>query len=279
MPYYTLFDNGGAADEFVMLRPFVPFSTADTRVELQAYMTVSSEPENYGQLTTYIVESGPGGDLPDGPARVASNAESTPEISRRISLDNQTDGGTQVRFGDMQLVPIAGGLVYIRPYYVSVPLDSADAREVTEFRAVIVSYDDRSVIAPTIGQGLARLFPGFDGDVGDRVLQPGEEVPDDLDDLDTGLTDDDGTEVSDPSTDPSTDRPSSSDPVDETDPVAMLERVEVLFDEADAALRAGDLGEYQAKLDEARAMLDDALALLGTTATGEPVTETTDPAG
>jgi hypothetical protein len=279
VPYYTLFDNGGAADEFVMLRPFVPFSTADTRVELQAYMTVSSEPENYGQLTTYIVESGPGGDLPDGPARVASNAESTPEISRRISLDNQTDGGTQVRFGDMQLVPIAGGLVYIRPYYVSVPLDSADAREVTEFRAVIVSYDDRSVIAPTIGQGLARLFPGFDGDVGDRVLQPGEEVPDDLDDLDTGLTDDDGTEVSDPSTDPSTDRPSSSDPVDETDPVAMLERVEVLFDEADAALRAGDLGEYQAKLDEARAMLDDALALLGTTATGEPVTETTDPAG
>jgi hypothetical protein len=254
-------DRDDEVDEFVIFRPFVPFSTADTRVELQAYMTASSAPENYGKLTTYVVESGPGGDLPDGPARVASNAESTPEISRRISLDNQTDGGTQVRFGDMQVVPVAGGLIYVRPYYVSVPLESADAREVTEFRAVIVSYDDRSVIAPTIGQALERLFPGFDGDVGDRVLAPGEEIPEDLDDFDSSATD---PSADDPAVvDPDAPDDTTVDaPVDETDPIAMLERVDLLFDEADAALRNGDLGEYQALVDDARAMLADALLLL-----------------
>jgi hypothetical protein len=263
VPYYTMFDTDrdDEVDEFVIFRPFVPFSTADTRVELQAYMTASSAPENYGKLTTYVVESGPGGDLPDGPARVASNAESTPEISRRISLDNQTDGGTQVRFGDMQVVPVAGGLIYVRPYYVSVPLESADAREVTEFRAVIVSYDDRSVIAPTIGQALERLFPGFDGDVGDRVLAPGEEIPEDLDDFDSSATD---PSADDPAVvDPDAPDDTTVDaPVDETDPIAMLERVDLLFDEADAALRNGDLGEYQALVDDARAMLADALLLL-----------------
>ena len=39
-------------NEFVLFRPFVPFSTNDTRTQLQAYMTASSDPETYGKLTT-----------------------------------------------------------------------------------------------------------------------------------------------------------------------------------------------------------------------------------
>ena len=56
-PYYTLFANpsGVGADDFVILRPFVPFSRADQRTELQAYMTASSDPDDYGQLTAYVV--------------------------------------------------------------------------------------------------------------------------------------------------------------------------------------------------------------------------------
>ena len=126
-----------AAEEFVMLRPFVPFSSNDARTELQSYMTASSDPDSYGKLTTYIVED-PTGNLPDGPLRVAGQAESTEAISRRISLDNVGDGGTQVRFGDLQVIPVGDGLIYVRPYYVSVPQNSADVGSVTEYRAVIV---------------------------------------------------------------------------------------------------------------------------------------------
>jgi uncharacterized membrane protein (UPF0182 family) len=247
IPYYTMFDTslpGEERDEeFVILRPFVPFSTNDQRTELQAYMVASSEPDSYGKLTTYIVEE-VGGRLPDGPLRVAGNAESTEEISRRISLDNVGDGGSEVRFGDLQLVPVADGLIYVRPYYVSVPQNSADVSAVTEYRAVIVSYNDRSVLASTVSEALAELFPGFESDLGEAIEEPTE--PD-------GGTD--GDDSGEPPTDPDPTTPSD-------DPVELLERADQVFFEADAALADGDLGLYQSKIDEARQLIDDAFALL-----------------
>ncbi len=204
-------------------------------------MTASSARDTYGQLTTYIVEE-VNGRLPDGPLRVAGQAESTEEISRRISLDNVGDGGTEVAFGDLQLIPVADGLIYVRPYYVSVPQASAQVGSVTEYRAVIVSYNDRSVLESTVSEALAELFPGFEGDIGDAIDEPTEP----------GAGGDD-PENPPPDPDPGT----SSD-----DPVALLEQANVAFAEADAALEAGDLGRYQEKVDEARGLIDDAFAII-----------------
>jgi uncharacterized membrane protein (UPF0182 family) len=246
IPYYTMFNTatpGQSADEdFVILRPFVPFSTNDQRTELQAYMTASSAPETYGQLTTYIVEE-VDGRLPDGPLRVAGQAESTEEISRRISLDNVGDGGTQVAFGDLQLIPVADGLIYVRPYYVSVPQASSQVSSVTEYRAVIVSYNDRSVLEATVSEALAALFPGFESDIGDAIDKPTEP----------GSGGD--TDTENPPADPD---PGTSG----EDPVALLEQANVAFAEADAALADGDLGLYQQKVDEARGLIDDAFAII-----------------
>jgi hypothetical protein len=244
IPYYTMFDTaapGEPEDErFVILRPFVPFSTNDERTQLQAYMVASSDPDDYGRMITYIVEENDG-QLPDGPLRVAGNAESTEAISRRISLDNVGGGGTEVRFGDMQLVPVGDGLLYVRPYYVSVPQNSGDVGAVTEFRAVIVSYNDRSVLEPTLTEALARLFPGFEGDLGEQISEPSEP-----------------TEGG--STDPGTTVPAEPDA--ERDPADILADADRAFDEAEAALQDGDLGLYQERIDEARALLADALEIL-----------------
>ncbi len=256
-PYYTVFNTSLPTEprknEFVLLRPFVPFSTNDERTELQAYMTASSDPETYGKLTTYEVEMRDGR-LPDGPLRVASNAESTEAISRRISLDNVGGGGSQVRFGDLQIVPVAGGLIYVRPYYVSVPQSSGSSSTVTEFRSVIVSYNDRAVLEPTIAQALERLFPGFQGEVGDRIDTPAEPT------------------ANDPVSEPTPDDASTADPSGSDNPssggstnaVQLLDEADALFDEANAALSDGDLGTYQSKVDEARAKLTEALQLLET---------------
>ena len=83
-----------------------------------------------------------------------------------------------MRFGDLQLVPVGDGLIYVRPYYVAVPQETGTVSAVTEFRFVIVSYNDNSVLTPTITEGLRRLFPGFDADVGDRIGAPTEPEPD-----------------------------------------------------------------------------------------------------
>jgi uncharacterized membrane protein (UPF0182 family) len=208
-------------------------------------MTASSAPDTYGKLTTFIVEE-VDGRLPDGPIRVAGQAESTEEISRRISLDNVGDGGTEVAFGDLQLIPVAGGLIYVRPYYVSVPQNSAQVGAVTEYRAVIVSFNDRSVLEATVTEGLAALFPGFESDVGDAIEEPTEPGGDD------GGT---GTETDGDTAAPDTDTASD-------DPVVLLEEADQAFLEADEALAAGDLGLYQEKIDEARDLIDQAFAIL-----------------
>ena len=250
IPYYTMFDTSApgepANETFVILRPFVPFSTNDARTELQAYMTASSDPQTYGQLTSYIVEE-TNNRLPDGPLRVASQAESTEAISRRVSLDNVGGGGTEVRFGDLQLIQVAQGLVWVRPYYVAVPQNSAEVTSVTEYRGVIVSYNDRAVLEDTVSEALTALFPGFEGAIDETIDQPTEP--------DAG-GDSGGEDPSVPTPDPDPSESSGDDPV------ALLEQADQAFLEADAALADGDLGAYQAKIAEARQLIADAFALL-----------------
>jgi uncharacterized membrane protein (UPF0182 family) len=242
VPYYTYFDTSAADEprnrEFVIFRPFVDFSTDDSRTQLEAYMVASSDPETYGQLTSYTVRPVDGESLPDGPLRVASNGESTnPDISRQISNDNQEDSGTSVRFGDLQAIPVADGLVYVRPYYVSVQTGIAQAPQAPEYRGVIVTYDERSVLAGSTGEALAELFPGFDAEVDENV----------------------SVEI--------------NRPVVELgqDAEAVIIQIDELLREADAARNAGDLALLQEKLDAVNELATDAIVRfdLGQTAVPE----------
>jgi len=231
------------ADQFVLLRPFVPFSSNDLRTELSAYMTASSDAANYGQLVAYVVDSPPS---IEGPRTVANQIDSAPAVTRQISDQTAGNTGNQVRFGDLQLVPIADGLLYVRPMYAAVQQSSGNS--VTEFRFVTVAHDGRAAIGASLGEALGNLFPGFEEDLGDRVGAPG-----------------------------TTDTPESSEPPageSEATPAELLARADDLFTEADDALAAGDLGQYQAKIDEAQALVQQALDVLqgDTTSTAPPTT-------
>ena len=222
VPYYTMFSDAATGnEEFVILRPFVPFSTDDRRTELQAYMTASSDPDNYGELVAYVVEQDP---LPPGPLRVADQAESEQDISPELSLQANQETGTNVKFGDLQLIPVADGLIYIRPVYVV-------ASDVTEYRFVIVSSDNQAVLDTSLDAALARLFLGFEGDIGDRIADEDDQ--------------------SEPPTTEDLDPPSSGT----NDPAALAAEAERLYVEAQQLLRDGDLGGYQAKLDEVGQLL------------------------
>ena len=112
---------------------------------------------------------------------MSNQIDSEPTIAQQITL--QTGGGNQVRFGDLQLVPVADGLLWVRPFYAAVPQGSDRTTTVTEYRFVIVSYDDAGGVGESLGEALGKLFPGFEADLGDRVgrrQQPttgGEENP------------------------------------------------------------------------------------------------------
>ncbi len=237
MPYYTMFHPPGtnSTGTFSILRPYVPYSKDDKRIELQSFMVASSDPGSYGQLTAYVVNP-----IVDGPTLVAANAESDATISRELSLLNTRDGGSAVRFGDMQLVPISGGLLYVRPLYVRV-------NDQSEYRKIIVSYNAEAVIDDSIGGALAQLFPGFEADIGDRE-GAAPAVPTDP-----------GAEPTDPGTAPSEETANE-----------LLQRAQDLFDEADEALQADptDFATFADKQRQARELIRQALELLESTGGG-----------
>ena len=80
-PYYTMLRLPGHEDlQFVLLRPFVPFSDQDQRKELQAIMTASSDPANYGQLRVLVIDQSP---LPEGPrSSTRTSSRPSPRTSR-----------------------------------------------------------------------------------------------------------------------------------------------------------------------------------------------------
>ena len=231
IPYFTMFaDPAGEGTEFVLLRPFVPFSRADERTELQAYMTASSDPDTYGRLTAYVVQ-----ERTPGPRAVSNSIDSEPTITQQIAL--QTGGGNRVRFGDLQLVRVSEGLLWVRPFYAAVPQGSDRNTTVTSYRFVIVSDGSRAASGESLGEAIGKLFPGFEADLGDRVG------------ADSGTTT--GGDENPP--------PETSEGVSD-DPTELLLQADQLLAEADAALP--DLGEYQSKIDEAKVLIDRALEIM-----------------
>lgn len=232
-PYYTYFtDPATGARSFVLLRPFVPFSSDDARTELQALATASNSVGNPGHLTIYQFS----GELPAGPLRVAEQIEGEPSISETITLQNQA--GSRVWFGDLQAVPIAAGdgtgLIWVRPFYVSV----AGA---TKFQFVTVNHGGNSAIGPSIGAALAELFPGLELDVGDRV--GGQASP-----------------VEPPAGSPTGTSPGRSGA---TSPEDLLTEADRMLRDAEEQLRRdGDLGAYQDSVRQAADLVEQALDAL-----------------
>jgi uncharacterized membrane protein (UPF0182 family) len=248
-PYYLLtqLPNEDEA-EFVMLRSFVPFGENDDNQLLTAFMVARSDPEHYGELVTYEM---PRQNRPDGPAIVADAMQSDPVVSELQTLLGT--GESTVKLGNLILVPVDDSLVYVRPFYV----ESNQVR-IPELKKVIAFFESNVAIADTLEQALTQLLG---------------EVPD----LDEVVTDE--GEVVDVPDDPN----APLDPNDVTGTAdqraaQLLEEAQSLFEDAQAALASGDLGEYQALTDEAQDLVVEALRILAettTTTTTAPETEGT----
>jgi len=220
IPYYSMLRAPGQdAASFQMLRPFVLFSTDDTRKELSAFMVASSDPATYGQLTAYVMPDA----ATDGPATVQAAIDSDSRISAEITLLDS--GGSSITFGDMQIVPVGDGVLYLRPLYVR-----SDATMQASLQYVIAVYNGNAAFGSSIQEALSKLFPAFRTDVGDVVGSgPVEEEPGDV-------------------------TPPTDETVDE-----LLTRAQELFAEADAALP--DFARYAELNAQARALVEQALEL------------------
>jgi hypothetical protein len=185
-------------------------------------MVGKSDGDDYGKLQVYVM---PRGNLPDGPAIVQGNIQSDGAVSEQETLLGS--GGSTVSFGSLTAIPIDGGLVYVRPFYVT-----SDETEIPNLDQVIVYFEGEVAIRRTLEEALAAVF----GESPPTLEEPGEGEP--------------GEEEPDPEG-------------DLTEQVAtLLSEASQLFDEADAALAEQDFATYGEKTEEARRKIARAEALI-----------------
>ena len=150
--YYSLVQLPGEEDaSYVALRSFVPTSDDDSRKELTAFMAGETRADGTTRLVSYEMSNL----LAPGPAIVASNISTNPEISRELTLLN--DQGSSVDFGDLLLLPVDDSVLYVRPMYVR-----AQGTQIPLLAGVIVAVGNRTALGKTLGSALRKLYPGAD---------------------------------------------------------------------------------------------------------------------
>lgn len=250
------------SDEFVLFRPFVPHSRAGSaapKKQLNAFMVGRSDPASYGQIVVYtMTEEGADGEVQrnldvDGPLTAHENMVSDTTTRQRLALLSGQAVDSPLRLGNMVLVPIEQGMLYVRPIYVSSEGEGASTR----LRLVVVSIGGRVALGDTLAEALAELFPN-------ATIATRETGPVDEGDREPG--DETGDEPGEPGGEP--EPPAGVD----GDAAELLADAIALFDEADATLREGgasSLADYQEKVERAQDLVrraQEAMAAPTTTA-------------
>lgn len=213
-------------ERFSLVQPFTPAE----RNNLTAYLAGHVDTDGSGDLKVLLM---PPNRTVFGPEQVQARIDQDPAVAQQITLWNQSGSG--VIYGNLIVVPIEGALLYSQPLFLR-----AQQSEIPELRRSVLVYGDQVVMEETLADSVERVFgatvPGLETPDDGQPVDPGEEPPDDL---------------------PRGDLPA--------DPrvAALITQALTAFEEADAALREGDLGTYQERTSDAEELLRQAESLLG----------------
>jgi uncharacterized protein len=253
-PVYQQVQRPGEADTtYAVVRSFVPFDTGDGRTSLTSFMMGELSPDGMPVLTQYTVTEGT-----RGPQQAQQALQRSSSIAEQLSLLD--DAGSEVDFGAMQLVPAGDSILYVRPVYISSNAGNQTGPPGLG-KVVVITSDGRAFMGDDLEQAVAL---GFGQDVA-----TGLELPE------SGTASNENAEPT-PPTDPST-------PTEPTQPLEpgnltaeeLLAEAQRLFEEADAALAAGDLGRYQDLVEDGVLRVEQANAALNGSGSSDSGSTTT----
>jgi hypothetical protein len=227
---------GDDRESFLILQAFVPVSQDNQQLRLVSFLTAKADRRNYGQLESFVM---PQGQQITGPVQAALEINQDQQIASQFTLLDQQ--GSRLIRGTIQLIPVGNSIVYVQPIYVE--NEGSASFPVYQFVAVFAQGRD-PVTAPTVNDAIELLFPGTTGGTGTTPTTP------------TGPT---------TPTEPTT--PSSVQ--------QLLDDATAKFNDAEEALRSGDLGGYQSLVKEAQDLVARAQQLLNTGTAAAPSTSTT----
>jgi uncharacterized protein len=251
-PYYLNIRLPGQKDpntHFIVTVPFVPVSSGNSQTRLVSFLTADSDGKQYGKLQSFSM---PQGQTVLGPVQVNNAIIRTSAISTAITLLNQQ--GSQIIQGSMQLIPVGNSLLYVRPFYAQ----GRGSGSYPQFQFVVVfSQDYGAYCGPTVQDGLDQMLGKKDTvttcNVSSGAASGGSGT---------------GSNTTTTTTTPTTTAPgtvTTAPPATTTTipPAAgsaqeLLNQAAAKLDQAQAALEAGKLGEYQDLVDQARVLVKQA---------------------
>lgn len=241
-PYYVIMTlPGEAKEEFLLMQPFSPLN----QTTMASWMAARMDGDNYGKLVLY--EFSKDKRVP-GPSQVEATISNDPTVSAQLTLWDQA--GSQVIRGNLLVIPVANALIYVEPVYLQ-----AEQSPIPELKRVIVSYQNRVVMEPTLEEALLKIFPvgGTTSTTvpgGPTTTIPGGTTSTTIPGGGTTTTIPGGTTTTlapGGTTTTVTTIPGTPLP---TDPVALSALAQTHYESALAAQKAGNWAEYGRQIDE-----------------------------
>ena len=226
-PYYLSMSRPGQdKSEFSLTTVFQP----NNRNNLASFVSVNSEATSKDFGTMQILEL-PSSNVIDGPNLVANSILTDKGVSSALLPFEQSKQAT-IQRGNLLTLPVGGGLLYVQPVYIQ--RNSTDAGSYPVLQFVAASFGDKVGFGQTLEDALRVALGLEQGDAGtDGSDSSG----------DSGSSGDTGGD-------------SGSGGSKTT--AQYLEDAAKAYDEAQTALKDGDLAGYQSKIRAMNAAVENA---------------------
>ncbi|WP_132427733.1 UPF0182 family protein [Pseudonocardia endophytica] len=146
-PYYILAGLPGQREASFQLTSAL---VSLRRQFLASYVSVDSDPDNYGKFTVLQL---PTDTQTLGPQQVQAQFLGSPQVSQELNLLRQNQ--TTIDYGNLLTLPVAGGLLYIEPVYIE---RAGQDSSYPQLARVLVSYGGRVGYHPSLATALDQVF-------------------------------------------------------------------------------------------------------------------------
>lgn len=162
-PYFVIMRlPSESEEEFLLMLPLTPTG----KDNMIAWLYADSDGDDYGEMGVLELSKQ---ELIYGPRQIEARIDQDPTISQQLSLWNQR--GSQVIRGNMMVIPVEDGLIYVEPVFLQ-----AENGRLPELKRVIVTHGSRIAMENTLTEALAQVF-SFEI-VEDSLSQPSGLPPD-----------------------------------------------------------------------------------------------------
>ena len=221
-PYYVIMQLPGeqSSSEFVEIVLFTPMN----RNNMIGWMAGRSDGDAYGTLLVYNF---PTSRIVDGPLQISARIDQNAQLSSQLTLWNQQ--GSKVLRGNLLVIPIGRGLLYVEPIYLQ-----ATSSPMPELRIVVLATQEHLAYGSSFAEAMTNLF----GTMKTPDAKPGEQTKSPV------------------ASQQEKGQPSSA-PAIPQDVRQLIERADQEFTEYESLSRAGKFGEAGQKLEALKKTLDE----------------------